>query len=29
MADPMNVAAARRVLGVIPIDGDVLEQHSP
>jgi hypothetical protein len=26
MADPMNVAAVRRALGVIPVDGDVLEQ---
>jgi hypothetical protein len=26
MADPMNIAAARRMLGVIPVDGDVLEQ---
>jgi hypothetical protein len=26
LADPANVAAARRALGVIPADGDVLEQ---
>jgi hypothetical protein len=26
MADPMNVAAVRRALGVIPVDGDVLER---
>jgi hypothetical protein len=26
LADPMNVAAARRALGIIPIDGDVLDQ---